>query len=102
MSDITRTVKKQAPTYLRKLVDRLGQRRAAERLGMSPTGISKALEGSEVRYTVELAARYIWERETKDRAADELIIAKVPADVDRAMLFRFFEAFGIKYSRFTD
>jgi len=106
MSDITRNVIKTKPVYLQKLVDHFGNSETARMLGLSPSGVSKAITQGIARNTTELAAQYLYEKriEKAEGKSTELVVLKVESDkTDRAVLFRMLDAMpGVKYRRFTD
>ena len=66
--------------YLKKLASALGNECAGKKIGMTVSGVAAALADQEgVRRSVELAARYIYEKEHGGQDVHRMAMVKAPA-----------------------
>jgi len=86
-----------APTYLQKLVDCVGGQQAARRVGVTPGTVRNNLDNALTRRSVELAARYIFEREhQRQREAEQVLVVRLPASADSGAILSVLRMAGAK------
>ena len=97
---ITRERQSTEPTNIKKLIERIGKRRAAEAVGFTTSGLSTALGRNKVSLTAEIAAEGVLAKMDAAKANPKHRLYFVVVTEDKAEGFKtVVEAMGLKVAR---